>query len=42
MLRLKGFCFDCGGKLVSMGHDRKNGKDHPDWNDRKLHKGCWR
>lgn len=35
-------CFVCGRKLVAVGHDRANGKDHPDWPARKLHKKCWK
>lgn len=33
--------FCCGKQIVPIGHDRKNGKNHPDWKNRKLHKECW-
>lgn len=34
-------CEFCNKKLVSIGHKRKNGKNHADWADRKYHKKCW-
>ena len=35
-------CVACGGRLVAIGHARQNGRDHPDWDSRQLHKCCWR
>jgi len=35
-------CKWCGKSLVTIGNDRKNGKHHDDWKDRKLHKKCWK
>ena len=34
-------CTYCGNNLVPIGDDRANGKDHPDWDTRTLHKKCW-
>lgn len=34
-------CFRCGGRLVPIGDCRANGKAHPDWNMRLLHKKCF-
>jgi hypothetical protein len=34
-------CKRCGRSLVSMGHDRKNGKFQRDWAERDMHKKCW-
>ncbi len=35
-------CFKCYKKIVPIGNSRKNGKSHNDWEDRKLHKKCWK
>lgn len=35
-------CQYCGGRLQPIGHDRLNGRDHPDWPTRKYHKKCWK
>jgi len=35
-------CEYCNGHLVPVGSARSNGKDHADWNTRKLHKKCWK
>ena len=35
-------CMHCHKALVSIGHERKNGKAHNDWNSRTLHKKCWK
>ena len=35
-------CFCCGGPLVAIGHARKGGADHCDWDWRKYHKKCWK
>jgi hypothetical protein len=35
-------CTWCGKSLVAIGNYRKNGKPHNDWQDRKLHKKCWK
>jgi hypothetical protein len=40
-LRNRSLCFSCFGRLVPTGHARVNGRDHPDWDDRKYHKQCW-
>ena len=34
-------CTYCGKHLQAIGTARKNGKTHPDWRSRKLHKKCW-
>lgn len=34
-------CHLCKRKLVSIGHARVNGRDHPDWDSRQYHKKCW-
>jgi hypothetical protein len=34
-------CIECGKKLVSIGNQRKGGKNHCDWATRKLHKCCF-
>ena len=39
---LRRICTVCYKKLVPVGHDRLNGKDHPDWNGRTMHKNCWK
>ena len=39
--RPSGPCAHCGNALHAIGHARKNGKPHPDWNSRKWHKKCW-
>jgi hypothetical protein len=33
-------CIVCKNSIVKFGHARKNGKNHKDWNTRKLHKKC--
>ena len=33
-------CLHCNGWLRSIGHDRKNGRGHADWEARKYHKKC--
>lgn len=35
-------CQYCDGRLQPIGHDRLNGRDHPDWPTRKYHKKCWK
>ena len=35
-------CAYCDGWLVAVGHDRANGKDHPDWATRMYHKKCFK
>jgi len=40
-MRARRVCFLCGSRLVTIGHDRINGKDHEDWEGRMLHKKCW-
>ena len=35
-------CWHCGGHLVAIGHARRGGADHPDWEWRGYHKKCWR
>ncbi len=35
-------CWHCGGKLVPVGSSRNNGAAHDDWDERYLHKKCWR
>ena len=35
-------CLDCKGPLVAVGQDRKNGKDHADWDGRRYHKKCFK
>lgn len=35
-------CSKCGKELKSVGTSRKNGKDHPDWETRNMHKKCWK
>ena len=34
-------CWFCGSAIQPIGHARANGKDHPDWSDRCLHKKCF-
>jgi hypothetical protein len=34
-------CELCSKKIVSIGHKRKNGKNHKDWDSRKYHKKCY-
>eukprot|EP00835_Amoeboradix_gromovi_P003052 NODE_189_length_15604_cov_0.314802.p7 type:complete len:125 gc:universal NODE_189_length_15604_cov_0.314802:9186-9560(+) len=36
-----GCCHSCKRRLVAIGYDRVNGRDHPDWESRTLHKKCW-
>ena len=35
-------CEKCGKPLKAIGHARENGKDHPEWAKRTLHKKCWK
>lgn len=37
----RGLCDHCGKRLVPVGHERLNGKNHQDWPSRRLHKKCW-
>jgi hypothetical protein len=39
---LQGRCWHCGRKLVPIGQTRVNVAGHEDWDDRYLHKWCWR
>ena len=39
---LKTRCWHCEGKLVPVGNARWKGADHEDWEERYLHKGCWK
>lgn len=39
---LQNRCFHCGGKLVPIGNARENGADHEDWDQRILHKKCFK
>ena len=32
----------CGNRLVPIGSSRSNGNEHNDWNNRKLHKKCYK
>lgn len=34
-------CLKCFRKLTPVGHSRENGRDHPDWATRTLHKKCY-
>ena len=38
----RGVCIRCGKPLQAIGNRRKNGTQHDDWIDRKLHKKCWK
>ena len=35
-------CERCNKPLKAIGHARENGKNHPDWAKRTLHKKCWK
>ena len=35
-------CAFCNKTLKTIGFLRKNGKNHPDWEKRNLHKKCWK
>jgi hypothetical protein len=35
-------CQICDKPLVTIGNDRKNGKDQKDWSSRKYHKKCYK
>ena len=37
----KRYCARCFRVMPSIGHDRKNGKNHTDWEGRMFHKCCW-
>ena len=39
---LRGKCWKCGGKLIPIGTSRRNGACHDDWEERILHKQCWK
>ncbi len=39
--KMPGYCTYCCKKLVPIGHDRSNGRDHHDWAGRKMHKKCF-
>jgi hypothetical protein len=39
---LRSRCWHCGEKLVPIGNMRSNGACHDDWEDRHLHKACWK
>jgi len=34
-------CIICDKPLVVVGHKRKNGKNHDDWETRDSHKNCF-
>jgi hypothetical protein len=34
-------CNHCLKSIVAIGHGRKNGKNHNEWNSRKYHKKCY-
>jgi hypothetical protein len=42
MEKNKRTCVFCNKTLKTMGFLRKNGKNHPDWESRDLHKKCWK
>ncbi len=35
-------CQSCGKRLIPIGNNRINGKNHNDWNGRIFHKKCWK
>ena len=35
-------CRECWTVMPAVGDNRTNGAGHPDWNERMLHKKCWR
>ncbi len=39
---LKTRCWHCEGDMVAVGTSRCNGADHADWEERFLHKKCWK
>jgi len=39
---LKTRCWHCEGQLVPVGNSRCNGAVHEDWEERYLHKACWK
>lgn len=39
---LKTKCWHCDCNLVAVGTSRSNGADHDDWEERYLHKSCWK
>ena len=39
---LRDRCWNCGGKLIPIGTSRQNGTRHHDWEERILHKKCWK
>ena len=39
---LKTKCWHCEGNIVAVGTSRCNGADHGDWEERYLHKACWK
>lgn len=34
-------CRRCEKPLVPIGNARRNGRPHPDWQDRAMHKKCY-
>ena len=38
----KRVCTHCGKPLSAIGHARKNGAKHADWQSRHMHKACWK
>ena len=38
----RNLCLHCLRRLVPIGDSRANGKAHPDWDGRTLHKRCYR
>ena len=39
---MKNLCTYCKKPLVAFGNARVKGKSHNDWDDRTLHKKCWK
>ena len=37
-----GYCWYCIKKLVPIGLNRNNGRNHNDWDNRHYHKKCWK
>lgn len=40
-IKRRRLCLKCAKRLAPVGHDRANGRNHPDWSRRFLHKKCW-
>ena len=36
------YCARCHGVMPAIGHSRSGGANHSDWDDRMLHKSCWK